>query len=84
MLNKRFLMQAAAAAALALSLAACGGGGGDSGASASAGADPAPATDSFLSRVAALIGTSSDTAEAQDIGSVQATTPDNTEPIPVS
>lgn len=86
MLNKRFLMQAAAAAALTLTLAGCGGGGdgGGSSGSAGAGADQGPAADSFLSRVAALIGASSDTAEAQDIGSVQVTTPENTEPIPVS
>lgn len=83
MLDKRFLIQAATAAALAMTLAGCGGGG-DSGGSTNAGADQAPAADSFLSRVAALVGASTDTAEAQDIGSVQATTPDNAEPIPVS
>lgn len=86
MLNKRHLLQAATATALLLSLAACGGGssGTASTAADNTGATQAPATDSFLSRVAALIGTTSDTAEPQDIGSVQATTPDSTEPMPVS
>lgn len=82
--NKHFLMQAAAASALLLTLAGCGGGGDGGVSGASTGAEQTPASDSFLSRVAALIAVSSETAEAQDIGSLQATTPDNAEPIPVS
>ena len=56
-------------------------GGGDSGGgNQQAGSSP----DAFISRVIAVINSTSDTAEPEDISSVTATKPENAEPVPVS
>lgn len=72
---------------LALVLAGCGsGGGGDSN-----GTSARPNTggqsiesDSFLSRVNAIIGNNSETAEPESIESIEVTTPENGEPASIS
>lgn len=91
MSSKRFLFGAVAGATLLLGLAGCGGSGGDSGAiAASPGtgagngtAQPA-AGDSFFARVLAIIAGTSDTAEPQAIESTTVSTPEDTQPEPVS
>ena len=99
MLNKRFFFSAAAGTALVLGLAGCGGSDGDTGiaaanpgtgagagnGTATPGNPEQPATNvSFVDRVLAIIGATSDTTEPQAIESVTVSTPDNTQPQPVS
>lgn len=91
MSSKRFLFSAVAGTTLLLGLAGCGGSGGDSGTvAATPGAGAAnetaqsPASDSFFARVLAIIAGSSDTAEPQALESTTVSTPEDTQPQPVS
>lgn len=71
---------------LSLILAGCGGGGGGSGNTSARNNTGGQSidSDSFLSRVNAIIGNNSETAEPESIESVTETTPENTEPVPIS
>lgn len=73
--------------ALAILLAACGGGRGNGNAGAGGTANDEPgggmAMNAFTAFVASLIGTSSDSAEPQEIDSVPVSTADTSEPAPV-
>lgn len=78
-------------------LAGCGGGDGGANIASNVNAQPGSGTtpqasgaggsgaaDAFISRVLAILGSSSDTAEPVDIGTITVTTPDNAEPVPLS
>lgn len=72
---------------LALALSGCSGGGGGDSDGASAGNNSGGQSvnsDSFLSRVNAIIGNNSDTAEPESIESIEVTTPENREPASIS
>lgn len=97
MTSKHIVRSTTSAVLLALVLAGCGGGdgelqssapgtggssgsGGSSGDSAGSGSSP----DAFISRVMAVIDSTSETAEPEDIGSVTGTNPEDAEPVSVS
>jgi hypothetical protein len=73
-------------AGMSVVLAACGGSDGDS-ASANPGGGNSPpmsTVDAFFSRVMALIGSSPDNTEPVAVDSVTPTTPEDSEPSPLS
>jgi hypothetical protein len=77
MMKKRIFLSGAVLSAVILTLAACsdGGDGGDGG---SSGSGPlAPLADSFFVLVAEMVATSSDDADAREIDSVTASSPDD-------
>jgi hypothetical protein len=80
MLSKHSFLSAVPALALALVLAGCGGG--NRGSHDFAEGDGTP--DSFISRVIAIVSSMSETDEPEDIGSIEVTMPEETEPVPVS
>lgn len=89
--NKPYVISIASAVLLTLSLGGCGGGGDDaqssSGAGVGSGASSPPprsAPDAFINRVMAVIANTTESAEPEDIGSVEATKPETSEPVPVS
>lgn len=91
MFSKRFLSRAIAGTAMLLGLAGCGGSGSDSGIAATTPGTGAsndtmqsPATDAFLAKVLAIIAGTSDTAEPQAIESTTVSTPEDTQPQPIS
>ncbi len=67
-------------------LAACGdsGNGDDGAAGGTMPAAAAPASDAFIDKVSSTIGTTSDSAEPVAIDSVSASSPEDSEPSPVS
>ncbi|HEV2610704.1 MAG TPA: hypothetical protein VGU61_10600 [Noviherbaspirillum sp.] len=67
-------------------LAACGGSGGDGAVANPGGSNPPPMStvDAFFTRVMALIGSSSDNTEPVAVDSVSPTTPEDSEPSPLS
>lgn len=68
-------------------LAACGGGGDGGGTAANPGGGSSPpmsTVDAFFSRVMALIGSSPENTEPVAVDSVTPTTPEDTEPSPLS
>jgi hypothetical protein len=82
---KRSLFSAAPALGLALLLAGCGGGGDPQAFVGGDGQQSGTGTpDGFIAQVMAIISKSSETAEPEDIGSVNATMPESEEPVPVS
>lgn len=90
-MRKNILLKGPAAALLVLALASCGGGGGGGGESVAANNtaqanDPgqAASNDSFLSRVIALVQSMSETSEPDNIDSITVTTPETSEPQPIS
>lgn len=86
MFIKRSLLNAVPALGLALMLAACGGGG-DEPQAFTGGGDQQSETGTpggFVTQVMAIINSTSDTAEPDDIESINATMPEDAEPAPVS
>jgi hypothetical protein len=82
---KRSLLYAAPALGLALLLASCGGGGDPQAFTDGSGQRSGVGTpDGFITQVMAIINKTSETAEPDDIGSVNATMPESAEPAPVS
>lgn len=98
MLLKRSHFLATTAVVLALAIAGCGGGDGDAGLVASnntgtgsgagPGASPGPdagqTADSFINKVLKIIGMTAENTEPLAIEEITVTSPDNTEPVPVS
>ena len=84
MTSKTLFIKACSTAAVTLALAACGGsgGGGDAvgGNTDNAGS---PSQDSFFALVFAMVTSSPDDAEPQEIDAVTATSPQDTEPSAV-
>ena len=79
MTTNALVFKACSIAAFSVSLAACGGGSNDTDQSTNAGTGGAP-RDSFFAVVLAMVATSPDNAEPQEIDSVTATSPQNAEP----
>ena len=100
MTSKHTVRSTTSAFLLALALAGCGGGdgelqssapgtGGSSGSGGSSGdssggQQSGSSPDAFISRVIAIIDSTSETAEPEDISSVTGTKPEDAEPVPVS
>lgn len=93
MTSKSSILSATSAILLTLVLAGCGGGDGDaqasgpgsSGSGGSSGEQQSGSSpDAFLNRVIAIIDSTSETTEPEDISSVTATKPEEAEPVPVS
>jgi hypothetical protein len=85
-MNKSITMLAAGAM-LSATLAGCGGSSGNAAADASMSATPSSGgggMDAFLAEVSRILGTTSDTAEPGSTDQINATTPDDKEPAPVS
>ncbi|MTW10238.1 hypothetical protein GM658_06440 [Pseudoduganella eburnea] len=84
--SKTAFAAALSSASLAALLAGCGGGGGGD-ASAVPAQEPAPATsasaDVFTAAMVAIVGSTSDTTEPDDVERVAPTRPDDREPVPV-
>lgn len=80
---KRSVFNTACAGFLLLALAGCGGSdGGDQVSGPGTGSGSSP--DAFINRVIAVIDNTSETAEPEDIGSVNPTKPENAEPVSVN
>ncbi|MBC7446376.1 MAG: hypothetical protein H7273_13055 [Polaromonas sp.] len=76
--------KACSAVALTLALAACGGGGGSGSGDAVQGASAGgPPRDNFFALVLAMVATSLDNAEPQEIDAITATFPQGDEPSTV-
>lgn len=81
MTSNSLFFKACSTAAFTLALAACGGGGSSSdtvqGANTNTGS---PSQDSFFATVFAMVASSPDNAEPQEVDSIAATSPQNAEP----
>ena len=93
MSNKRSLLGSPIALCLALVLAGCSGGDGGMGSSsiktntttATDNGQQAPtAADTFVTRILAVINSTSETAEPVEIESLTVTSPEDAEPVPAS
>lgn len=91
MSSKMSFLGVAVAFSVATVLAGCGGSDGGVSSATAANAQPASNTpqqasgaDAFISRVLAIIGNTSDTAEPIGIESITVTTPEDAQPVPVS
>jgi len=93
MSNKRSLLGATTVCCLVFGLAGCSGG--DGGAASSAvksnsatapdtGQPPPVAADAFITRVLAVINSTSETAEPTEIESTTVTSPEDVAPVPAS
>lgn len=80
MTSNSLFFKACSTAAFTLALAACGGGGSSDtvqGANTNTGS---PSQDSFFATVFAMVASSPDNAEPQEVDSIAATSPQNAEP----
>ncbi|MBC7501566.1 MAG: hypothetical protein H7315_13880 [Herminiimonas sp.] len=78
------MKQYLAVAALAVVLSACGGGSDNPPAAMVETPPPAPVVDAFTAGVTTVVASNSDTAEPAAFDSIAATSPETTEPTPVS
>ena len=86
MTSKTLFIKACSTAAVTLALAACGGGGSSGDAvqgGSTTGNAGRPSQDSFFAFVVAMVASSPDSAEPQEIDAVTATPAQNTEPSAV-
>ena len=79
MTTNLLVFKACSIVAFSVALAACGGGSSDTAQGSNAGIGSAP-RDSFIAVVLAMVATSPDKAEPQEVDSVTATFPQNAEP----
>lgn len=90
MTSKLSVLGTAAALGMLLAVSGCGSSDGAPGSTANnsgvapGGQPQTSATDAFISRVMAVIGSTSETDEPADIKSITVTTPEDAEPVPVS
>ena len=78
MTSNSFFFKASSIVALTFALAACGGSGSDTVQGANTGGSPSQ--DSFFALVFAMVATSPDNVEPQEVDSITATSPQNAEP----
>jgi hypothetical protein len=84
--TKRSLFLVPTACVLVFGIAGCGGSGADAGVKVNTSIDTANVqlSDAFVGKVLQLISTTTEHDEPNAIESISVTSPDNTEPVPIS